>query len=165
MNLTPVFSSRNDRLLSTLFQVAASLFLAAGLAGGVQTASAQVSSASAEGASAQWTANFDLQVAHELRRTPSMRDSFLQVVIDQAPKNEDLRLPRTVEALLHIIESDASQQHRLMAVQALSTIGVEHVGEKRYNEAMSHLYALAEDESSERVRGAMADAINRYQAS
>lgn len=49
------------------------------------------------------------------------------------------------------------------AVQALYAIGSEHVGEKRYEEAMSRLYTLAEEEPSEKVRDAVADAIDRSQ--
>ncbi len=168
MNTTRLFSdrissNRTGRLLRKLAQAAASLLLAAGLVGGAATASAQATSASAEANPAQWQANFDRQVAHELRQSPSVRASLLQVVTDQASRSEDLKLPRTTEALLHVVENDANQRNRLMAVQALYAIGSEHVGEKRHEEAMSRLYTLAEEEPSEKVRDAVADAIDRSQ--
>ena len=161
-------SIRIDRLFQTLAKMSACLLLAVGLAGGAGNASAQPTptgiSADAESVPAQWLANFDLQAAHQLRQTSTFRTSLLQVVIKQASTREDLHLPRTAEALLHVIEHDPSPQRRLMAIQALSEIGPEHVGQEQYDEAMSRLYTLAEEEPSEQVRGAAADVISRYQA-
>jgi hypothetical protein len=53
----------------------------------------------------------------------------------------------------------------MMAVQALSKIAPEQVGEARYDRAMSQLYALGEEESSDRVREAIADAIISHRTS
>lgn len=168
MNRTRPSSIRISRLFQTLAKMFACLLLTAGLAGGVGTASAQSTptgtSADAEAVSAQWLANFDLQAAHQLRQAPTARTSLLQVVVKQASNREDLHLPRTAEALLHVIEHDSSEQRRLMAIQALSAIGPEHIGQGQYDEAMSRLYTLAKEESSEQVRGAAADVISRYKA-
>jgi len=145
-----------------LVQAAAALLLALGLAGSATTASAQASSAAVE-AQTLWQNNFDTQVAQELRQRPSQRVSFLQVVTEQARTNDDLHLPETTDALLDIIETDANRRHRLMAVQALSKIGPEHLGEETYRQAMSRLYTLAEKDASKQVKSAIAEAINRAQ--
>jgi len=154
-----------NSLFSTLAQAAACLLLTVGLVGGTAVASAQTASTSAESASPQWQENFDEQVAPQLRQESSMRATLIQVVIEEASRDEDLNLPRTTEALLHVIENDTSQKHRLLAIQALSVIGPEHAGEKRYEEAMSRLYTLAEKEQSEQVRKGMISVIDRYQTS
>ena len=145
-----------------LVPAAAALLLVLGLAGSAATASAQAPTAEAE-AQALWQNNFDTQVAQELRQRPSQRVSFLQVVTEQARTNDELHLPKTTDALLHIIETDANRWHRLMAVQALSKIGPEHLGEETYRRAMSRLYTLAEKDASKQVQSAIAEAINGAQ--
>lgn len=160
-------SIRTSRLFETLAKVAASLLLAAGLTGGAATASAQSPSASAdpasESVSAQWQEHFDEQMALQLRENSAGRASFIQVVIDQASKREDLKLPRASEALLHVIENDAKQERQMMAVQALSAIGPKHLEKEQYEQVMSRLYTLAEKASSEQLQNAIADAIEPYQ--
>jgi hypothetical protein len=154
-------------LLNRLTQLITGLLLIAGLAGGVATASAQApASPTAEERSGApyWQANFDEQVAQELQQNPSMRMSFLQVVVRQATAHEDLRLSQTADVLLDIIERDANRDHRLMALQALSAIGPEHVGEQRYEKLMGRLYTLAEQDSSSQIRKAAAGVINCHQA-
>lgn len=165
MSTIRLFSSRLNYLSQTLAKIFVCLFLTVGLAGGTGTVFAQAPSAGLESESDQWRKNFDGQVAQELRENPSLRVSMLRVVTEQATDKENLKLPRTAEALLHIIETDSNQQRRLMAVQALSEIGPEHVGEKQYRKAMNRLYVLAEEESSKQVRCAAANVIKRYQAS
>jgi hypothetical protein len=108
-------------------------------------------------------ANFDLQAAHQLRETPAIRTSLIRVVIQQTAETEDLALPQTASALLHVIENGKSRKNRMMAVQALSKIAPEQVGEARYDKAMRQLYALGEKEPSDQVRKAIADAITSYQ--
>lgn len=165
MNTTRLPSVRADRLFRTLIKVAASFFLAVGLIGGAATASAQTPSASVEESPVQWQENFDEQVAPQLRQESSVRATLIRVVIEQASKDEDLNLSRTTEALLHVIENDTKQEHRLLAIQALSVIDPEQAGEKWYEEAMSRLYTLAEEEQSEQVRKVMTSVIDRYQTS
>ena len=150
-----------NRLFNRLAQVAASLLLAAGLVGGVGLASGQPSPATteSESVSAQWLANFDLQAAHQLREHPGIRTSSIRAVIRQASEREDLALPQTASALLHVIENGKSRKNRMMAVQALSKIAPEQVGKARYDKAMRQLYALGEQEPSGQVRRAIADAI------
>lgn len=158
-----------SRLFNRFGQVAASLLLAAGLVGGAGLASAQTSptpaSVEAEAGSARWLANFDLQVARQLREAPAVRTSLIGVLIQQSSEREDLALPQTASALLHVIENSGSRKDRMMAVQALSKIAPEQVGEARYDRAMSQLYALGEEESSDRVREAIADAIISHRTS
>lgn len=150
-----------------LFRVAASLILAAGLSfagpAAVPSASAQNSSAAhAQTGSAHWQAHFDEQVAHALRQHPSMRTTYIQTVLRVADDHKRLDLSRTVGALLDIIEEDSSREHRLIAIQALHAIGAEHAGEERYRQALDRLYALMQEESSERVRDAAAETLTQY---
>lgn len=85
---------------------------------------------------------------------------MLKVVIQQASSNEDLALPKTTTALLHVVEHGKSRKNRVMAVQALSKIAPEQIGEAQHERVMNRLYALGEKEgTSDRVRGAIADAI------
>jgi hypothetical protein len=169
MRLTRLFFPSTSCLFNRLAQVAASLLLVAGLVGGAGLASAQPSptlgSAEAESVSAQWLANFDLQAAHLLREAPANRAALIEVLIHESSEREDLALPQTASALLYVIENSESRKDRMMAVQALSEIAPEQVGEARYDGAMSQLYALGEEESSERVRKAIADAIISHQTS
>ena len=119
---------------------------------------------SAEAPSAQWLANFDLQVARQLRQSPAeVQADLLEVLIQQASQRDDLALPQTVSALLRVVETSKDQNNRMMAVQALSEIGPGQVGEAWYERAMSQLYALGRKEGTpDRVRGAIADAITSY---
>lgn len=166
MHPTRLFFHSTNRLFKNLAQAAACVLLTAGLVGGAGIASAQSFSASdgAESASARWLAKYDLQTAHQLRENPTVRTSVISVVIKQASEREALQLPQTAEALLHVVENSSNERERIMAIQALSEIGPEHVGELRYEEAMSRLYALGEEDPSEQVRGAVADAVKQYQA-
>lgn len=176
------------RLHEALAQVAASflfLLLAGGLVGGALPASAQsatanqhtsanqhttanqhenAEAASSEAASSVWQENFDEQIARQLRRHPSQRASFIQVVIAQASESEDLTLRRTADALLSVAENDPNRDHRLMAIQALSLFGSGHVAESQQEEIAGHLYALAQKEPSEKMRRSIADAISSYRA-
>jgi hypothetical protein len=164
------------RLHEALAQVAASflfLLLAGGLVGRVLPASAQsttanqpenAEAASSEAASSVWQENFDEQIARQLRRHPSQRASFIQVVIAQASESEDLTLRRTADALLSVAENDPNRDHRLMAIQALSLFGSGHVAESQQEEIAGHLYALAQKEPSEKMRRSIADAISSYRA-
>ena len=157
-----------------LLQVAASLILAAGLGlagpAAVPSASAQDSPAahaqtgSTQTGSAHWRAHFDKQIAHTLRQEPSMRSTYIQTVINVTGEHKRLDLSRTVGALLDIIEGDSNREHRLMAIQALHTIGAEHAGKERYRQAMDRLYALMQGESSEQVRRAAAETLTQYSA-
>jgi hypothetical protein len=52
----------------------------------------------------------------------------------------------------------------MMAVQALSEVGPAQVGEVRYGRAMNQLYALGQEETSDQVRGAIAEVVTNYQA-
>lgn len=167
MTLIPSLSISVGRHSQRVFRGAASLLLAAGLvlAGGMTPASAQVSpSPNVEEMSVQWRAHFDEQAAQELRQKPSLRTDLLQIVIDQAAGHEQLDLPKTAGALLHVIENDSHRRHRLMAVQALGIIGAEHAGEAQYQEVMNRLYALMKEEPSDRLRGVAADAIDQFQS-
>jgi len=170
------------RLHEALAQVAASflfLLLAGGLVGGALPTSAQsatanqhttanqpenTEAASSEAASSVWQENFDEQIARQLRRHPSQRASFIQVVIAQASESEDLTLRRTADALLSVAENDPNRDHRLMAIQALSLFGSGHVAESQQEEIAGHLYALAQNEPSEKMRRSIADAISSYRA-
>jgi len=161
---TPADRPSNSRLFTTLAQAAA-LLLAAGLAGGAASASAQTSSAADHRApSDQWQENFDEQMARQLKQEPSLRGSLIKVVIDQAAKKEDLRLSETADALLDVIEEDPGEQRRVLAIQALSVIGTEHLGEEQYGQVMNRLYALSKEDPSAEVRAAAGDLITRYQA-
>ena len=153
----------NSRLFTTLAQAAA-LLLAAGLAGGATSASAQTAPADHAAPSDQWQENFDEQMARQLKQEPSLRGSLIKVVIDQAAKKEDLRLSETADALLDVIEEDPGEQRRVLAIQALSLIGTEHLGEEQYGQVMNRLYALSEEDPSAEVRAAAGDLITRYQA-
>lgn len=164
MNATRLLSNGIHQMSGRLVRGTVGLLLAVGLVGGAGIASAQEVSDGGGAASPRWRANFDLQMAHVIRQEPSLRNAALRVVIEQASAREALRLPQTTVALLSVIDEGTSQGEQLMAVQALSAIGPEHIGEKRYEQAMTRLYALAEEASSERVRGAAADVIRRYQS-
>lgn len=160
------FPIQGRRLFEGLVPLITGLLLVAGLVGGVTAASAQVpASPNAEerADTPYWQANFDEQMAQELQQKPSMRGSFLQVLTSQATTHEDLRLSRTADVLLDIVEHDANRDHRLMALQALSAIGPEHVGEQEYRKMMGRLYTLAEQDSSPEVRKAAAGIISCYQ--
>lgn len=150
-------------LFKTFARAAALLLLAAGLSGAATTASAQTSPASPDQPD-QWAENFDEQMAHQLRQKPALRASSIQAVTGQAA-DKDIRLTETAAALLHVVEEDPSEQHRMMAIQALSVIGPEHLGEKRYEQAMNRLYALSEEDPSAEIRTAAADALTQYQSS
>ena len=154
-----------SRLFRTFAQTAALFLLAAGLSGAVTTASAQTSSAIPEANQPdQWEENFDEQMARQLRQKPALRSSSIQAVIGQAT-DKDIRLSRTAAALLRVVEEDSNEQHRMMAIQALSVIGSEHLGEKRYEQTMNRLYALSEKEPSAKVQAAATDLLTRYQNS
>lgn len=151
------------------FQVAAHLLLIIGLglacSAGVPVAFAQnpsVAPADEQVASAYWRDHFDEQIAHELLKRPSMRDTYIQIVVSVASDREHLDLSQTAGALLDIVESDSNREHRLMAIQALHTIGIDHTGEKRYRRAMDRLYTLMQGESSEQVRRAAAQTLTQY---
>lgn len=154
-----------------LYRVVAGLLLAVGLglAGPLQVSSASAQSSlkpspdskEATGSS-HWPTHFDRQIAHALKQQPSIRTSSLEVVIEIAVENEHIDLFRTVGALLNIIEHDSNRAHRLMAVQALHQIGSEHVGTKRYRQAMSQLYTLTQSELPEQVRVAAEQTLSRY---
>ena len=160
---TPADRPSNSRLFTTLAQAAA-LLLAVGLAGGATSASAQTSSAGHRAPSDQWQENSDEQMARQLNQEPSLRGSLIRVVIDQAAKKEDLRLSETADALLDVIEEDPGEQRRVLAIQALSVIGTDHLGEEQYGQVMSRLYALSKEDPSAEVRAAAGDLITRYQA-
>lgn len=117
-----------------------------------------------QGPSDQWQENFDEQMARQLKQEPSLRGSLIKVVIDQAAKKEDLRLSETADALLDVIEEDPGEQRRVLAIQALSVIGTEHLGEEQYGQVMNRLYALSKEDPSAEVRAAAGDLITRYQA-
>jgi hypothetical protein len=152
----------SNHLFRTLAQTVGLLLLAAGLSGAATTASAQTPSAGPE--ADQWRQNFDGQMARQLRQEPSLRADFIRVVTDLATRSEDLHLSRTAEALLEVIEEDSERNHRVLAVQALSAIGPEHLGEKQYERIISRLYALSEEDPSAVVQAAAADVITRYQS-
>ena len=154
----------NSRLFTTLAQAAALLLLAAGLAGSATSASAQTAPADHAAPSDQWQENFDEQMARQLKQEPSLQGSLIEVVIDQAAKKEDLHLSETADALLDVIEEDPGEQRRVLAIQALSAIGTEHLGEEQYGQVMNRLYALSEEDPSAEVRAAAGDLITRYQA-
>lgn len=162
MDTTPFSFDLSNRPCIPLVQAATVLLLALGLAGSAATASAQAPSADVEGHTI-WKNNFDEQVAQELQQQPARRVSFLRAVTEQARLNDDVRLSQTTQALLDIIETDPNRRHRLMAVQALSKIGPEHLGDDQYARAMTRLYTLAQKDASEQVRSAVAEAINRSQ--
>jgi len=126
-----------------------------------------MASAEMETPPAQWLANFDLQVARQLQQSPpGIQGDLLKVLIQEASQREDLALPQTASALLRVVETSEDRDHRMMAIQALSEIGPGQVGEARYERAMSQLYALGQQEgTSDRVRGAIADAIISYRTS
>ncbi len=179
---SPPLPLNPNRLFNQLGQVASTFLLAAGLAfavGEADVASAKSSSTSAsteigsseislvgmEEPSARWLANFDLQVARQLRKsTAEIRVDLLEVLIEQASKRENLKLPQTASALLHVVETSKSRGNRMMAVQALSEVGPAQVGEVRYGRAMNQLYALGQEETSDQVRGAIAEVVTNYQA-
>lgn len=154
-----------------LYRVAVGLLLAVvlGLAGPMQVSSAstqsslQMSSEVKETTeTSHWSAHFDRQIAHALKQEPSMHISSLRVVIEVALENEHIDLSRTVGALLNLIKRDSNSAHRLMAVQALHHIGPEHVGKKRYRQAMHQLYTLTQGELPEEVRVAAEQTLSRY---
>ena len=148
--------------------MALGLLLAAGLVGAAATASAQPStspSGEAPTDTPYWQANFDEHVAHELKTEPSMRASFLQVVASEATSRTDLELSQTAAVLLDIIEHDATREHRLRALQVLSAIEPDHVGEQRYGEMMRRLYTLAEEDPSAQMRRMAAAVLHRDQTS
>lgn len=109
-----------------------------------------------------WKAHFDKQIAHGLEQHPSLRASYILTVIEVTIENEYLDLPRTTEALLEVIDRDINRDHRLMAIQALHQIGIEHAGQKQYRQAMNRLQALVDGEPSEQVRLAAMAALTRY---
>ncbi|PSQ93769.1 MAG: hypothetical protein BRD30_01200 [Bacteroidetes bacterium QH_2_63_10] len=152
-----------NRLFNTFAQTAALLLLATGLSGAATTASAQTPSASPE--AGQWEENFDEQMARQLKQKPALRASLIEVVIDQALRKEDLRLTGTAEALLHVVEEGSDEQHRVLAIQALSVIGPEHLGEERYEQTMNQLYVLSEEDPSAEVQTAAAEVLTQYQDS
>ena len=162
-------NSSNSRLNSLLSQsllrllTGSLLFLGLSLLSplGVPTAFAQSTEASQENVtdSSHWRTAFDYHVAKELRQKPSLRMSHMKIVIEVATEDDDVNLSRTVGALLHVIENDPAREHRLMAVQALTTIGTDHTARKRYRKAMARLYALMQTEPSAQVRGVAANSL------
>lgn len=153
--------------------LAVGLVVTAGLAGergaaaAQPTASTEMESTEVGTPPAQWLANFDLQVARQLQQSPAeVQADLLEVLIREASQREDLALPQTASALLRVVETSEDRANRMMAVQALSEIRPGQVGEARYERAMSQLYALGQQEgTSDRVRGAIADAIISYRTS
>jgi hypothetical protein len=150
-------------LFTPLSRGAALFLLALGLIGAGPIASAQSTADAPETRSAQWQDHFDEQMARQLRQAPSLRASLIEVAIAQASKENAPSLSRTTEALLHVVDESPRQEHRVLAVQALSVIGPEHLGDKQYGRVIRRLYTLAETDPSAKVRTAVADVIARQQ--
>ena len=116
-------------LFTPLSRGAALFLLALGLVGAGPVASAQSTADAPKARSAQWQDHFDEQMARQLRQAPSLRASLIEVAIAQASKENAPSLSRTTEALLHVVDESPRQEHRVLAVQALSVIGPELAGD------------------------------------
>lgn len=168
--------NRNTSFARRTFRIAIGLLLALGLnfAGLGQAPAAHAQSSvhrtpadvpsesDATSTTSHWRLNVDDQLAQSLRRFPSLRGSQIRLVIRQASENEDLRLPETTYALLHVVKTDSSRDHRIMAVQALHTLSADQVGHRTYRQTMKRLYDLMEDESSKHVRGLVGAMLEEY---
>ena len=110
----------------------------------------------------QWRTHFDEQIAQTLRRQPSQRATYVRIAMNEASQHESLELTNTLGVLLDIVQNDPNHDVRLMAVQALYTIGPSHVGERRYGYVMSQLYASMLNEESRQLRGVAGAAMSEY---
>lgn len=114
--------------------------------------------------SAPWRAHFGQYAAEVLRGTdPKVKRAALRDLIAVARHSEDtLDLSETVTPLVEIFEEGRSEDLSLMALQALRVIGPEHSSERRYREAMSKVYQIAQEKSSEEVRRAAASVLKTF---
>lgn len=111
-----------------------------------------------------WRAHFGAQAAWVLRNeSPSAADELIHglIVVATTDQNE-IDLSHAVFPLLQVVETSSNEARRLMALQALNTIGTEHASSRLYHRAMERLYDTAQEERSERVRRAAADVLNTY---
>jgi hypothetical protein len=114
--------------------------------------------------SAPWRAYFGEHAAEVLRGTdPKAKRAALRDLIAVARNSENtLDLSETVTPLVGIFEEGRSEDLSLMALQALHVIGPEHSSERRYREAMSKVYQIAQEKSSEEVRRAAASVLKTF---
>ncbi len=115
--------------------------------------------------SATWRAHFDRQAARVLREhSPRTANKMMQNVIVVATEgSESIDLTMVLPELLRIIEEDACEARRLMALQALDAVGTEHARDLFYQRAMQRLYRIAQEEVSAHVRGVSATVIKDFQ--
>lgn len=116
-------------------------------------------------ASSTWRAHFDQQAAHVLREhSDRAEDQMLQDVIVAATEGSDaIDLTMALPELLRVVKNNPSETKRLMALQALDAIGVEHAHDYHYQRAMQRLHRIAQDEPSDRVREVAATVIKGFQ--
>lgn len=165
--------------------LALALGLTFGLAGSVQAQSTEASAeaiAHADVASTQsasdapdargfritsftWRAHFDQQAAHVLREHSDRAEGqMLQDVIIAATEGSDaIDLTMVLPELLQIVENGSSEVKRLMALQALDAIGVEHARDRLYQRALQRLHRIAQEEPSSHVRNVAATVIKDFQ--
>lgn len=112
---------------------------------------------------APWRSHFGEHAADVLRASgPQAKQEAMQDLIAVTANGSKIDLTGTLSELLEVVEHGASEESRLMALQTLHVIGIEHSDEGDYRETMRKLYRIAQEESSERVRGAAADLLSDY---
>jgi len=114
--------------------------------------------------SAPWRAYFGEHAADVLREgAPEAKRAALRDLIAVVPNTEGtIDLSETVTPLVGILEESRSEDLTLMALQALRVIGPEHSSERRYRKAMSKVYQIAQEKSSEEVRRAAASVLKTF---
>lgn len=114
--------------------------------------------------SAPWRMHFGTHAARVLRESnPRTREAALKDLIVLAGTDRGtVDLSATLMPLLEIVEEGTRTEHRLMALQALSVIGVEHSSERAYGRAMAQLYEIAKTEPKNRVRHSAAATLVEF---
>jgi len=111
--------------------------------------------------SAPWRTHFGEYAAQViLEADPGAKEAALQDLILVAKySNGNIDFSATLMPLVDIFEQGPSEDHSLMALQALDLIGTEQSSDSRYRQAMAEIDRIAQKKSSDRVREAAAEVM------
>lgn len=110
---------------------------------------------------AVWRAHFGEQAAELLgQHGQKVKETAMRNLITVATTGEaGIDLSAALPPLLQIAKRGATEERRLMALQAIQAIGTEHSPESLYRRAMEQIYRAKQEESSEDVRRAATDVL------
>lgn len=111
-----------------------------------------------------WRTHFGEQTAQVLgTERPTIQHRAIRNLFRAAVTGErGIDLSAAVTPLLQIAKSGATEERRLMAIQALGAIGTEHSADPVYQRAMKKLYQAAQEEPPGRVRRAAAAVLKDF---